>query len=224
MINYLKEFQQDAKKDTLARIRVVLTSRSPGLLMNSMTEETLESLRTGVRKSKPKDVPILKQAESVLYRVDGRLGIPVENLYACLVEAGRAVKLGQAGSSKKMVSNADATELFSFFDIEEEFLFFDGERDPEWRPFPHRGRLKDKARTAVCIVRPRIPHWNLTFHCTVDTTLFDPKRLPELLIRAGRSIGLCDWRPGCKGRFGRFVIAECQQVEMPGAEAEEKVA
>lgn len=210
-MDYLKEAQL---KENWVTIRVVLKSRSPGMLPNQMTQETLESLRTGVRKNKPKDIPIEKQAQQGLYITeDGRIGMPVENLYACLVEAGRAIKLGQAGSSKKMVSNADSTELFSFFEIEEDFLLFP--EGTEWRPFPHRGRLKDKARTAVCIVRPRIPHWELTFHCRIDSNLFDPKRLPELLTRAGRSVGLCDWRPGCKGRFGKFVVTECVDAEMP---------
>lgn len=213
-MDYLKEAKLSENRK---RVRCTIKSLSPGMLPNQMTPVLLESLRTGVRLPKMKDVSITEQAEAVLYKDEnGRLGIPVENLYACLVEAGRAIKLGQAGSSKKMVSNADSTELFSFLEIEEEFLWFP--KGTEWRPFPHRGRLKDKARTAVCIVRPRIPHWELTFHCLVDGNLFGANRLPELLTRAGRSIGLCDWRPGCKGRFGRFVVTECLDAEMPKSE------
>lgn len=207
----------------MKRYRITLTSKSPGMLPNQMDEKTLMSLFTGIRVAKPKlkdesKLPELLRevAEKALYKdEEGRIGIPSENIYAMLVEAGRKVKLGTAGSSKKMVSNADSTELFSFLEIEEDFVLFPP--DTEWRPFPHRGRLDNG--TAVCIVRPRIPHWSLTFHVIIDESVFSPDRVPELLQAASRSVGLCDWRPGCKGRFGRFNVKEFVEVE---ATAEQK--
>ena len=47
-----------------------------------------------------------------------------------------------------------------------------------------------------------------------------PDAVVKLVETAGRKIGLCDWRPAKKGRFGRFVITKIEVL--PVIEKEEK--
>ena len=116
----------------MIRVHAVCQGVSP-LLMNPMDEATLDSLITGVRLPKVKDRPFEEMAEEKIYRGDdGTIGIPAVNLFACLVEAGRRVKLG-----KTQISTKESTILPSFLTIEEFFLpFID---DPEWVVDKRRG-------------------------------------------------------------------------------------
>jgi len=113
--------------------------------------------------------------------------------------------------------------VFDFLEFVEDFCVFadlDANGNVLWSPFPVKGTMHQGAsETAVCIVRPRIPHWKLTF-----AVKFDDKRgisqdtVEKLVEVAGRKIGLCDWRPAKKGRFGRFVISK---VEVMAVSSEE---
>ena len=77
----------------MIRVRLTLQGLPPGLLLNPMSEETLDELWTGVRDTSMKGVLTPKQAaERKLYTVDGRVGLPQLNLFSCLAEAGRFIK------------------------------------------------------------------------------------------------------------------------------------
>ena len=201
---------------------VVVTCRglSP-LLMDRMTEETLEGLRTGVRVSKPKDRPKTEVAREKLCREtykddngtpDGPIGIPSEMLFSCLVAAGRNVKHG-----KKQVSTAKTTTLPDFMTINSFFMpltNIDGEpEDSYWVPDSRRGRLQDG--TAVCIVRPKFKEWTFDAEIEYDEKIVDESVLRALFRNAGSAQGLGSFRPNCKGQFGRFVVANWKQIGGP---------
>ena len=199
-------------------IRFTITNLSPGMLQNPATPELLEALRTKTPIQKKTDWTVGEEAGTKLYRSEnGRMGVPMQNIMSAIVLAGQHVKSG-----KKAISTAKSTTVFDFLEFVEDFCVFDGCVDPSggafpdpkfnipWTPFPVKGTMHQGAsETAVCIVRPRIPHWKLAF-----TVKFDDKRgvsqdsVEKLVEIAGRKIGLCDWRPAKKGRFGRFVISK----------------
>lgn len=178
------------------------------MLMDPMTDEILESLRTGVRVDKPRDRPIEEVAREKLYRENGdgsRVGLPAEMLFASLVAAGRNVKNG-----KKQVSTATTTTLPSFFMIEDIFIPFSniprGKEDKYWKPDKRRGRLKDG--TAVCIVRPRFDEWEFEVSVRYDEKKVHQSVLKALFENAGCAQGLAAFRPNCKGPFGQFEMVE----------------
>ena len=187
------------------RIEIVSIDR---LLMNAMGRDLLESLRTKTPKPKDRSQSLEDEAKPKFYRdEDGSFGIPTENLLACLAEAGRSVQL----DGKTKVSTATSTKLYGFMSIEETFLKFD-EHDLAEEPDLRRGRNPNGGE-AVALVRPMFRSWKLTCTIEIDEQEINPARVRELFRKAGRYIGLGDFRPSCKGPFGRFKVAVWEVLE-----------
>ena len=182
-------------------MRVLATLRGiHPLLMNPATEELLDQLRNRTPSPKRTDWPAEEEAATKLYRdEDGAIGIPSLNLFSSLVEAGRLVKAGT-----KQISTSKSTILPSFLSIEEFFLPFKG--DPEWVVDKRRGRNPNGGEM-VCLVRPKFADWEFDVTFEIDESEVDEKVVQKLVETAGKKVGLCDFRPACKGPFGRFKVA-----------------
>ncbi len=213
------------RKNAMKLLRITIKSLSPGMLQNPATPELLEALRTKTPQTKRLDWTVDVEAGTKLYRSEpdgdkpGKMGIPAQNMLACLVNAGRHVKSG-----KKQISTATSTTLFDFVELTETFLPFDGTDDKGnvvWKPCVVKGTMHAAQKeTAVCIVRPRIMHWTMTV-----TLRFDDSRgvnqdvVVELFKQGGRKVGLGDWRPQKRGNFGRFVVTKVESVTIPNTDA-----
>lgn len=177
------------------------------LLMDPMSDETLEELRTGVRARKEKDRPVKEVAAEKIYRENGQgsaIGLPQEMLFSALVAAGHNVKNG-----KKQISASKKTTLPDFMSIKEFFIPLTSSNGPleeSWVPDRRRGRLADG--TAICVVRPKFPAKTTEFEFTVEyeETKADESVIKALVTNAGSAQGLGSFRPNCKGPFGRFRI------------------
>jgi hypothetical protein len=166
--------------------------------MNPLTDEVLEGIRTKTSPPRRTDWSREEEAETKLYREDGRIGLPSLNLFASLAEAGRLLKAG-----KRQISTANSTILPSFLTIEGFFLPFKG--DPTWVADMRRG-TNEKSQ-AVPIVRPRFDSWEFDVTIEIDETEVNEDTVRQLVEIAGKKIGLCDFRPNKKGPFGRFKVA-----------------
>lgn len=196
-------------------ISVLVRGISP-MLMNPATEEVLAQLPgagAGYKQGKSmKDRTREEIAESRVIRnkADGKVGIPAEYLYACIVEAGRLV----AYDGKKKVSTADTTLVFSFLSIRESFFPFEG-HDGKYEIDVRRG-VNKTTKGAQAIVRPRFNEWQ--FRVTVEIDESDANltasKAREIFNKAGKMIGLADFRPTCRGPFGRFEVAAWDELPM----------
>lgn len=205
-------------------MRFIIKGLSPGLLLNPATNELLKHLRDGTRPQKRTDWTVEEECGTKLYRSEknmqgiASMGLPMQNIMSSTVLAGQHVKSG-----KKNLSTAKSTTVFDFLEFVEDFCVFHGTDENgnvPWKPFLVKGTMHNAgSETAVCIVRPRISEWRLLF-----TLKFDDKRgisedtVLKLVEIAGRKIGLCDWRPQKKGRFGRFVIEKFEILSLPDRE------
>ncbi|MSU75904.1 hypothetical protein EXS54_00285 [Patescibacteria group bacterium] len=190
----------------MIRVLATLGGIGNGLLMNPMTEATLEGLRTGVHAPKQKDRPAKAEAEEKLYTDDeGNLGIPMENLFSCLVEAGRYVKV-----NKKQVSTASSTILPAFLTIEDTFLAFTEYSD--WEVDKRRG-VNPNGGEATCLVRPKFKEWQCQVTLEIDEKIASEGTVQDLLSIAGSRIGLGDFRPAKRGPFGRFAVTAWKVLE-----------
>jgi hypothetical protein len=197
------------------KIMVRLESVSP-ILMNPATKELLDTLEFGAATNKniAKDTPSKEKAEKKLIRdgEDGPIGIPAEYLFSCLREAGRHV----AYTSKMKISTKESTLLPAFLDIKEIFFPFIDQNVP-WKVDRRKGQMDSGGKkVAVTIVRPRFDSWSCWVTVEIDTnpeTGIAPEKIRELFTKAGKMIGLGDFRPACNGVFGRFRVAEW--IEMP---------
>ncbi len=186
---------------------------SPGMLQNPKSQELLESLRTKKRLPVRTDWTTQEEAGTKLYRSEkGKMGVPMQNIIAALIIAGQGITY----KGKKTISTAKSTRLFDFLDFRADFCEFNGcdeNGNIEWMPFMQGGVMhQGSSETAVCITRPRIPHWGLTIPVVFDPNReISDKNVEALFDIAGRTVGLCDWRPAKKGRFGRFVIEKVEK-------------
>lgn len=56
--------------------------------------------------------------------------------------------------------------------------------------------------------RPRLDKWNCTFELEYDDELLKDEELRQVVDDAGKRVGLLDFRPQCKGSYGRFIVTE----------------
>ena len=200
-------------KGELRRLRVTCRSLSP-MLQNRMSDEVLAGLFNPANRPQPnpeasfEDVAKLK----VYKDDDGNVGIPVENLFSCLVVAGRRVKNG-----KKPISTAKTTLLPELITIRDSFLTFKG--SPEWVVDKRRGVMENQGKSvAVCVVRPKFTAWEFDVETHFDKKMISEDTVRNLLTTAGSSVGLCDFRPAKRGPFGRFSIANWNAREIVAEE------
>lgn len=192
----------------MSRLTVYCKGRSP-LLMNRMSEAELLGLRrTGVKKSKSASKPEKPRDEAapkVYLTRDGQAYVPTENFFSCLVQTGTMVRL----DGKRQVSTAKGTILPSFLELTDEYLLLQNPDDPhaspEWEVDIRQGRNPNGGE-AVCLVRPRFDRWAITVHAEIDLDEVAEAIVRDLFEKAGRKVGLGDFRPSRRGPFGRFVI------------------
>jgi hypothetical protein len=61
-------------------------------------------------------------------------------------------------------------------------------------------------------VRPLFPEWSAEFIFTVETDILDAGTAERIIRTTGRQIGLGDWRPQKKGKYGRFLLEEIEEI------------
>lgn len=119
--------------------------------------------------------------------------IPAQNVEACLRDAAKKRRLGQAFTSSVFVT----PDMIP--------LQYEGPHDLE-------GLVKDMRfrdvrpvvikKQTVLRCRPRFNKWEATFTLLYDATVLDRQNIIDALDTAGRLIGINDGRP----RYGRFAV------------------
>lgn len=191
------------------------------LLTNRMSESILESLRTKTKKPKAATIGITRtpreEASEKVYLHNQRSAIPGENLMACLIAAGAFIRL----DGKRLVSTAKSTLLPGFMTLMTPVIMLvepdDHNKEAAWEPDVRKG-TNPNGNEAVAICRPRWDRWGFGAQIEIDTLEIGENAIRELWDKAGRRIGLGDFRPQRKGIFGRFVIEEWRREESRAAE------
>lgn len=202
-------------------IDVACKNLSP-LLMNRMGESVLEGLRTKVKAPKAAKIGTTRtpreDAESKVYTHGGMPVIPGENLMSCFIAAGVFIRL----DAKRQISTAKATllpGLMSLLTPTIPLVVPDSKSPATWEADVRQGRNPNGGE-AVAICRPRFDAWAFAFRIDVDTTEIGEATIRDLIDKAGRRIGLGDFRPQRKGIFGQFVVEKWIRREEVSAAAE----
>jgi len=172
------------------------------LICNAFTDEAAEQATNGSRSSAvgDKGTP-LEQAEKKLYLGnDGKPMIPQPNLFRCIIDAGKFFKAG-----KSKVTTIKSSLIPACLSIDEVAIPI-LHKEP-WRVDTRPVRNPSTGGRILCH-RPMFDDWRLEFTMTLDPTILSVKLLREIVDAAGKRIGLGDFRPDCKGPFGRFVVVE----------------
>ena len=114
--------------------------------------------------------------------------IPASNIFRCLMEAGSLTRAG-----KKIERGVVFTDHSAI-------LEYDGPRDVVglWgkdgaSPFVDR-RMVAVDRKRIPRVRPMFPQWACSLPVVIDPQVIDPEEFKDIVAKAGRMIGIGDYR------------------------------
>lgn len=185
-------------------INVTIEGTTP-LLCNRFADAAQMAATSGNRlavvgdKGTPRE-----QAEARLYAGhDGKPMIPQPNLFRCLIDAGKYFKHGKSKVTTQKTSLIPAC-------VEIGGLELPITHKEPWTVDTRAVRIPSTGGRILCH-RPCFHDWKLSFTINVDTEMLSPKLLREIVDAAGKRVGLGDFRPDCKGPFGKFVVTSWKE-------------
>ena len=186
-------------------INVTIEGTTP-LLCNRFADAAQMAATSGNRlavvgdKGTPRE-----QAEVRLYAGhDGKPMIPQPNLFRCLIDAGKYFKHGKSKVTTQKTSLIPAC-------VEVDGLELPITHKEPWTVDTRAVRIPSTGGRILCH-RPCFHDWKVSFALHVDIDMLSPKLLREIVDAAGKRVGLGDFRPDCKGPFGKFVVTNWQEA------------
>ena len=191
----------------MKRIKTVIEGVSP-LICNKFTDAAMESATKGSRRSTNGDKGSpMEQAEQKLYiGHEGKPMIPNPNLFRSIMDGGVFFKTG-----KRQVTTQKTSIIPACLFIEETEIPIE-HKDP-WR-VDTRAVRNPNSSGRIATHRPMFDDWRLTFNMTLDDSIIGIQLLREVVDAAGSRIGLGDFRPSCKGPYGRYKVVSWEVVDL----------
>lgn len=186
----------------MKEIHVRIEGKTP-LLCNRFTDEAAMSATSGTRTTLKGDKGTPReQAERCLYvsEHDKKPVIPQPNLFRCIIDAG---KFHKAGKSK--VTTQKSSLVPACVELEE--VEYPIEHKEDWDVDTRAVRIPSTGGR-ILKHRPRFQDWALEFIVKLDDGMMSVSVLRDLFDDAGSKIGLGDFRPDCKGPFGKFRVTK----------------
>jgi len=188
------------KRTTMKKIKIKIEGKTP-LLCNKFTDAaqmdasgTTSRLSTNRDRGSPEE-----QAESKLYlNSDGKPCIPQPNMFRCIIDAGKFFKNGKSKVTTVKSSIIPAC-------VELDALDFEIKTTGKWSVDTRPVRIPATGGR-ILAHRPIFHDWALEFEAEVDTDMMGVSLFRDIVDAAGKRIGLGDFRPDCKGPFGKFVV------------------
>jgi len=143
-----------------------------------------------------------KEALKKLY-VDstGKIYQPATHVERALIEAGKKIRV--KGSGK-----ATYSKLFgSMISIEEFELVHKNQKYEIFKTLVVIPSTKGR----VMRYRPMFKDWSLEFHITFEDEI-PQEVIKESLEICGKYVGIGDWRPEKKGKYGKFQVVKFEEI------------
>lgn len=194
-------------------IKITIEGITP-LLVHAFTDAAQQAASDGNRSSAAaadRGSP-QEQAEAHLYKgINGDLILPQPNLFSCIIEGGKFFKAGKSKITTMRSSLIPACVAISEIEIPIQ-------SKAGWTVDTRAVRIPATGGR-IQRHRPCFHDWRLTFTAELDTKELSEKLFREIVDAAGSKIGLGDFRPACKGPYGRFKVVEWARVEVVLQEA-----
>ena len=183
----------------MTEFSITIQGKTP-LLQNRFTDAAQMAATSGTRSSIANDSATPREvAETKLYKDDnGIIGIPQPNLFRCIIDAGKFFKVG-----KTKVTTMKTSLIPSCVDISP--IFIPLEHQDDWTVDSRPVRIPATGGRIVAH-RPCFNDWALTFSAELDESTMSKQTFRDVIDAAGAKIGLGDFRPDCKGPFGKFYV------------------
>jgi len=129
---------------------------------------------------------------------DGVLVIPQPNILRAIIDAGKFFKAGKEKVTTQKSSLIPACVEMN--EVEYPIIFSE-----PWTVDTRSVRIPSTGGR-ILAHRPCFHDWALEFSAVLDATIIGVRVFRDLVDAAGKRIGLGDFRPACKGPFGKFVV------------------
>lgn len=170
------------------------------LLLNRFTDEAQMSASSGTRVATfgDKGTPKEQATKKIYIGVDGKIVIPQPNIMRAIIDGGVFFKCGRSKVTTQKTSLIPACIGISEIEIPLKSR-------ESWTVDTRAVRIPSTGGRILCH-RPIFNDWRLDFEMTLDEEIMTAKLLREIIDASGKRIGLGDFRPACKGPFGKFVV------------------
>lgn len=176
---------------TITGVTPLLMNR-PSALIGDISKERTQA-----------DVSPEEQASQKLYEIDGKLYQPETHIKGSLVESGKNQKVVGKGKATYSKIVGYAVEI-NPFEITH--------KKQKWKPFSVLA-VNPSTKGRNLLHRPMLEEWELDFEATFDEEQISAVVLKEIFERAGKIVGIGDWRPAKKGRFGKFQVTSWKEAK-----------
>ena len=181
------------------KLQIEITGKTP-LLLHRFTDEDQLAASAGSRSSIANDSnPARDEAAKSLYLDEqGRSIMPGPNIFRSLIDAGKFHKVGRT-----KVTTLKSSLVAAAASIEEFVVPIESAGD--WKVDTRPVRIPATGGR-ILRHRPCYDDWRLRFTLNLDVAVISEKLMREIMDDAGNKIGLGDFRPDCKGPFGKFAV------------------
>lgn len=194
----------------MKEINITIEGTTP-LLLNRFTDQAAEKASSGNSVSTVGDRGTPREiAEQKLYLgADRAPMIPQPNLFRCIIDAGKYFKAGK--SKVTTIKSSLIPACLELSGASEALEIPIVHREP-WQVDTRPVRIPSTGGR-ILAHRPCFHDWKLIFRCELDESVISTKLLREIIDVAGKRIGLGDFRPDCKGPFGKFVVIRWDELK-----------
>ena len=178
---------------------ITIEGTSP-LLMNRPSQLDIGDKSKSVKRETqtPREI-----AESKVYAdSEEKIYLPATWFQGCIVEAGKQKKMLGKGSAKATYSKVAGSSV--------EINPFEILLKEKWEVFSILA-VNPTTRGKNVLHRPMFKKWTVSFEVTFDEEQIEVLVMKEIFDIAGRSVGVGDWRPAKKGRFGKFQVTSWKE-------------
>ena len=185
----------------MKKFNITIQGTSP-LLMNRPSQLDIADKPKGIRRETQTPEEI---AKGKLY-IDSNenIYIPATWFQGCIVEAGKNIKMSGKGSSKATYSKVVGSSV--------EINPFEIVLDAKWKVFSILA-VNPTTKGRNILHRPQFDKWEVSFEVQFEETMIEPVVMKEIFDIAGRIVGVGDWRPAKKGRFGKFQVTNWKEIK-----------
>ena len=139
----------------------------------------------------------LVRAEFHCYRNQaGKCYFPAEHLRQAMINAGAFMK-SKVGNARKSMKNIVAAMV----DVSPEEIQLS-----DYDQIDKRSAVNGNVKGRIITIRPKWSEWEINCKIEIDDNTLTKETIKDLLIYAGKYVGVGSYRPQHNGRFGRFEI------------------
>jgi len=172
-------------------------------LMNRFCEadiDTASRKRTGTLKTEEFEK---EQLEKKYYRLhNGDIYVPATQIEQSVINAGKELKV--VGKGKATYSKLFGASVW----IEPDAIVMKNQKHEIFRT----SVINPNTRGRMMVSRPRFNEWELEFMLYCEDDQIPGEVLEEALHIAGRRVGIGDWRPQKKGKYGKFMVTKFKEI------------